>query len=541
MKKLISLLKACMSSDMNIFRINSKKKKGKSSIVLPIILAVYLMGYFGFMAFGLFSELDKTNNAYVLLSVFAAAITLLTLIEGMYKTSSLLFNCKDDDLLLSLPIKKSTVIFVRIFKFYVFELLYNSLFLLPIIIAYIPFNKGSIILYLIISIVMLLLLPVVPIAISCIIGVITSSISSRFKHKNLVQIVFSFIILVGVFYLSMNGTKFLEYLITNASKLNDLIVKYYYPAGIFGKLVSNFNALDLLTFIGINVLVLLVTIFLISKVYFKINSRVKSSTIKRSKNKNTVIKERSVRSSLIRKELNTFFNTPVFIINSGFGLVLFILIVVLMIFKIDMFSKMFIHTNTGEALDSNILMNNISLVILMMMTFTALMTSITNSVISLEGRNINILKSLPVKIKTILMSKIYACMVITTPVFIIGLVALFIRFRFSIIELILLLVLAIVMPLISHFIGILINLKYPKLDAESSAEVVKQSTSSLVSVMIGMGIMFFDIALIVVCMIFDINTKIVLLAMSLKFIIIDSILYLVLNKWGTKKFNSLEA
>ena len=541
MKKLISLLKACMSSDMNILRISSKKRKGKASIVLPIVLAVYLMGYFGFISFGLFSELDKTNNAYVLLSVFAAAITLLTLIEGMYKTSSLLFNCKDDDLLLSLPIKKSTIIFIRIFKFYVFELLYNSLFLLPIIIAYIPFNKGSIILYLIVSIVMLLLLPVVPIAISSIIGVITSSISSRFKHKNLVQIVFSFIILVGVFYLSMNGTKFLEYLITNASKLNDLIVKYYYPAGIFGKLVSDFNILDLLTFIGINVLVLLVTIFLISKVYFKINSRVKSSNIKRSKNKNTVIKERSVRSSLIRKELNTFFNTPVFIINSGFGLVLFILIVVLMIFKLDMFSKMFIHTNTGEALDSNILMNNISLVILMMMTFTALMTSITNSVISLEGRNINILKSLPVKVKTILMSKIYACMVITTPVFIIGLIALFIRYRFSIIEFILLLALAIVMPLISHFIGILINLKYPKLDAESSAEVVKQSTSSLVSVMIGMGIMFFDIAIIVVSMIFNINPKIVLLAMTLKFLVIDSILYLILNKWGTKKFNSLEA
>jgi ABC-2 type transport system permease protein len=541
MKKLISLLKACMSSDMNILRISSKKRKGKASIVLPIILAVYLMGYFGFISFGLFSELDKNNNAYVLLSVFAAAITLLTLIEGIYKTSSLLFNCKDDDLLGSLPIKKSTIIFIRIFKFYVFELLYNSLFLLPIILAYIPFNKGSYLTYAITSISMLLLLPIVPIAISCIIGVITASISSRFKHKNLVQIIFSFALLVGVFYVSMNGTKFMDYLVNNASKLNDLIVKYYYPAGVFGKLASNFNILDLLIFIGINILILLVTIFLISLVYFKINTRVKSSTIKRSKNKNTIIKERSVRSSLIRKELNTFFNTPVFIINSGFGLVLFILIVVLMIFKVDMFSKMFIHTNTGDALDSNILMNNISLVILMMMTFTALMTSITNSVISLEGRNINILKSLPVKVKTILMSKIYACMVITTPVFILGLIALFIRFRFNILEFILLLVLAIVMPLISHFIGILINLKYPKLDAENSAEVVKQSTSSLVSVMIGMGIMFFDIAVIVVCMIIGINPKIVLGAMTLKYIIIDSLLYLILNKWGTKRFNSLEA
>ena len=541
MKKLISLIKASMSSDMNLFTINTKKKKGKSSLVLPIILAIYLMGYIGVVAFGLFSKLDKNNTAYVLLSVFAAAITLLTLIEGVYKTSSLLFNCKDDDLLQSLPIKKSTILFIRILKFYIFELLYNSLFLLPVIIAYIKFYNGPIILFILISIVMLLLLPIVPIAISCIVGAITSSLSSRFKHKNLVQIVLSFALLVGVFYVSMNGTKFMEYLINNASKLNDLIVKYYYPAGVYGKLVNSFNIVDLLIFVGLNLLVLLLTIFLISKVYFRINSRVKSSTVKRSKNKNTVIKERSVKSSLVKKELNTFFNTPVFIINSGFGLVLFIIIAILMIFKVDTFSSMFIHTNTGETLDNNIFLSNISLIILMMMTFTSLMTSITSSVISLEGRKINILKSLPVKTKTILMSKIYACMIITTPVFILGLIALFIKFKMNIIEFILLIALSIVMPLISHFIGILINLKYPKLDAESSAEVVKQSTSSLVSVMIGMALMFFNIGLIIVSMIIGLNNILVLSLMVVKFTIFDLLLYLLLNKWGTKKFNSLNA
>ena len=540
MKRLKSLLKACLSSDMNLFKISNKKKKGKGSVVLPIVLAIYLMGYIGFMSFGLYNELDKQGSAYVLLSIFTFAITLLTLIEGMYKTGSLLFNCKDDDLLLSLPIKRSTVLFVRIFKFYLFELLYNSLFLLPVILAYIPFSK-SLITYIPVAILVILLSPIIPIAISSIIGALTSTISTRFKHKNIVEIVLSFVLLAVVFFVSMNGTKFMDYLVNNASKLNDVITKYYYPAGVVGKLANNFNIIDLLIFVGLNLVVFLLTIFMISKVYFKINTMVRSTKSKTSKNKNYVVKTRSIRSSLIKKELNTFFSTPVFIVNSGFGLVLFIIIVALMIFKVDMFSKMFIHTNTGNALDNNLFMNNISLIILMMMVFTSFMTSITNSVISLEGRNINILKSLPVKVKTILMSKIYACMVITTPVFILGLIALLIKFKLNIIEFILLIMLSIMMPLISHFIGILVNLKYPKLDAESSAEVVKQSTSSLVAVMIGMGLMFFNIGLIIVCMIFSVNPIIVLGALLLLFILIDSLLYLILNKWGTKRFNSLEA
>ena len=131
MKKLVSLIKACMTSDMNLFKVSSKKR-GKGNIVLPIILAIYLMGYIGGISFMLFKELDVDGNAYVLLSVFAFIITLLTFIEGIYKTSSLIFNAKDDDLLLSLPIKRSTVIFIRLFKFYVFELLYNSVFLYSI-------------------------------------------------------------------------------------------------------------------------------------------------------------------------------------------------------------------------------------------------------------------------------------------------------------------------------------------------------------------------------------------------------------------------
>ena len=140
MKKLISLIKASMTEGMNLIKISSKKK-GKSSIILPLILTFYLMFTIGVNASVIFSILSKNNMAHALLSVFALSISIMTFIEGVYKAGPLIFNCKDDDLLLSLPLKRRTVLFIRMFKFYIFELLFNSLFLLPIIIAYIPYGN----------------------------------------------------------------------------------------------------------------------------------------------------------------------------------------------------------------------------------------------------------------------------------------------------------------------------------------------------------------------------------------------------------------
>ena len=537
MKKLISLIKACMTSDMNILKI-SGKKRGKSSFILPLILTGYLMFTIGSSAAVIFDILSKEGKAHLLLSVFAFSVSLLTFIEGIYKAGPLIFNCKDDDLLLSLPLKRGTIIFIRIFKFYVFELLFNSLFFLPIIIAYIPFGN-TLVSYYVTSIIMILMLPIIPIVLSCLVGMIMTSISSRFKHKNLVQIVISMAVILIIFYLSFNIKGAEEYLVNNITSLSDNITKYYYPAGIFGKLVSDFNVIDLLTFILINLGIFGISIAILSKTYFKINTRLKSISLnKKSSTKKESYNKSSITTSLVKKEINTFINTPVFIINSGFGLVLFLAFVVILVFKLDDLGLLLEKSNLEISLSKDIIMNNLSIVILVLLIFTSFMTSITNSVISLEGRNINILKSLPVKVKTILMSKIYTCLLITTPILLLGDIVLFIKCKTNIVEALLLVILSILMPLVSHFIGILINLKYPKLDAESSAEVVKQSTSSFIAVMLGMLILMVTISLSIF-LASMLSASLVLLILTIIFSIIDLILYICLKTIGTKNFNKL--
>lgn len=538
MKKLISLIKACMTSDMNVFKIKQKKNGKKNNILLPVGISLLIMFYIWSNSNMLFEKMAPLHLQVLLVSMFVVGISFFTVIEGVYKTGALLFNCKDDQLLLSLPIKRSTVLFVRIFKFYVFEVIFNSIWLLPIMIAYIRWAETIDWTYYLVSIIMLFVLPVIPIVLSCIIGAITSSISSRFKYKNVAQIIISMTVCVGILYISMNAESFYKYVIAHATSINDLITKIYYPAGVYADLIIKFDIVKLLIFIGVNLLIFVLGILVLSKFYFKLNSRLKKiSTSRKIKIDNLVIKRNSSIISLIKKELNTFFKTPVFIVNAGFSLVLFILFSIVLCIKFNDFLPIPTDPN-GFSLDKKTVLDNLSLLIFVLISFTAFTTSITNSVISLEGKNINILKSLPVKAKDILMSKIYSCLVITTPVLLIGDIILFIRFKINILEAIILLVLSVLIPLVSHFIGLITNLKYPKLEWENQAEVVKQSTSSFISVMIGMLLMITSI-IIIISILGKISSLLVLIIATLIYLIINFSLYKYLSKKGSKLFSEL--
>ena len=342
------------------------------------------------------------------------------------------------------------------------------------------------------------------------------------------------LVILFSFYLSYNMDFIFNYIAKNATSINDFIIKLYYPAGVYAKLIITFNLFDLIIFILINCIVFILTIFILSIFYFKTNSRLKNiNTSSNIRIDNLEIKSRPKISSLVRKELNTFFKIPVFIINSGFALVMYIVAVIGLCMKYNETITLVKTYFPNMFLD-----NQLSTVIFILISFASFMTSITNSVISLEGKNINILKSLPISVKDILMSKIYAALIITTIPVIFGNIILFIRFRFSILEMILLILLSVFIPLVSHLLGLIINLKYPKLDYENSSEVVKQSTSSFLSVTLGMLLFIISIFAFVHLIAFLTPVSLLLIILVV-YVLIDIILYIYLIKVSIKDFNEL--
>ena len=209
----------------------------------------------------------------------------------------------------------------------------DSVFLLPSMVVYAAYVHPSTSYY-VVSLIALLLLPIVPILISCLVGTFITYVASKFRGKNIAQTIITIIMLLGIMYFSYNSDNLFGNLAQNATSVNDFITKVYYPAGAYIELVTNFNYATLLGFIVIHAIMFATIVFIIGRVYFRINSGFKSVKNKKT-NKEYKIKTSTQTSALVKKELKRFLNSTVFITNAGFGLVLFLLGCIFAVVKYD--------------------------------------------------------------------------------------------------------------------------------------------------------------------------------------------------------------
>ena len=164
--------------------------------------------------------------------------------------------------------------------------------------------------------------------------------------------------------------------------------------------------------------------------------------------------------SLIKKEFNRFINSPVFVTNAAFGLVLFIIGCILMVVKFDSL----VNTISQSEFAFNI-KDYIPVAMLAFICFSSFTTSITSSMISLEGKSFNILKSLPLKPYQIVKAKILTAVSVMIPCILFGDIIVFVKFKIDLLNIIYILIVSILLPLIAETLGIIVNLKYPKMDA----------------------------------------------------------------------------
>ncbi|MBP3708138.1 MAG: hypothetical protein J6J36_05975 [Clostridia bacterium] len=538
MKKLISLLKATMSQDMSLFKIKSKNKSRISKIILPIFLAVVLMFSIGSYAKILAEGLAKVNLTYIILTIFVMITSLLTLIEGVYKSQGILFEAKDNNLLFSMPITKSKILFTRIFKMISFQILYNSLFMIPAIVVYAMYEKPSVHFYLL-SIMMLLLLPIIPTIVACIIGYIIKLVASKTKARNIVQVVLTSLILLVIFYVSFNMQGMMANILQNANSINDTITKIYYPAGLYINLIQNFNINDLIILLAINIIPAILFVYIASIFYFKIISKLSEKGISRIKTKNAVnamFKVKKPLSALIKKEIKRFFSSPVFIINAGFGMVLMVAFTACISVNFDGIINSMLQGN-ALPISINEIKEMLPKIFYCFVIFVSCMTSITSSMISLEGKSFNITKSLPTSPDKIILAKVLTSNIISIPVIVICDIVFFIAFKIKVIDIVFILFASIVVPTFTAIIGIIMNLKYPKMDATTDTEVVKQSMSSMFSVFIGMFTAMGAIGIIIAGS--KINIDLFIILELFAFSIVNLILWKYLKRYGAKRFRDI--
>ena len=459
---------------------NNKQEKIKNTFTLTIILFILVIGIIGIYKL---CDLMAINYAPLgLINLLPAQMmgfcSILVFITTIYKVEGTLFHTKDYDTIMSLPIKTTTFITSKVIELYLFN------FIIPFIIMFITglvYTKYGItnFQFYVYYYLTIFIIPMVPIVLAAIIGSIITVIVSHFRLRNVMTIIISLFSLLAFFTIGSiitNQTDNME--MANIGLKMMKILNAIYPLTLtYTKIIVERNTLYFILFMILPLALFISFIFALSKVYKKVNTRLESYNGHIEFEWKEQMKQ-SPFNALYKKELKKFLSSSPYILNTLMPLILFTIILLSFIVFGDQKIEWLLDTE-------NLLVYLASLAPIILSFFVSL-CSTTSSSLSLEGKNIWILKSSPIQYSTILLSKIIVNIVVLLPMIIIDTVIMLFYLKLNAVGFLLTLSMPIAYSFLTANIGMISNLYYPNLNWNREIEVIRNSKANLITTAIGL-------------------------------------------------------
>jgi len=422
---------------------------------------------------------EEAENAYQLSMYTNCSFAVLMLVFVTLLRCVSPQKSKDTNLLLSLPVPRKSIVISKNVYNYIFDLSLFIVILFPGFIVYqvmAPYVESGMMIR---GILLILLLPLFSNAISCFIGEFFSKISKKVKHYSVFQAIFSFILIIT--YLVFNYS-FQYYLQTIEGTVDEIKSKIWLIKIMLDYILDN-NWIFFIVFAFISIVLYVLSIVFLSS---RLGKSINNESLKQTKN--TYVK-RGVLQSLVNKELKQYFSIPSYILNTAIPGILYLGMSVAV--TVIGYDSTFLFLRSIPFLKGNE-------VLVLAMLFCVLISFFvtTGSSISLEGNKMWILLSSPIKPKQIFLSKILTNLILTGTVILLSLP--FMAFFIDIKNLWIFLSLPILSTITSTILGLIVNLKFPKLTWDREETVIKQSLSSLLSLTLPLFIIVVPFVVIIV-------------------------------------------
>ena len=507
MKKLWILIRVQI---YNFFPINkirySENNKSSGSITSLGITALFVSScIYNIMTAKTLAQVGQQELIPAYMSAVSSfAILFLTI----FYSNEILFGSRDMEVLLSLPVKGLDIISSKFMFMYLLNFFIGLMFMLPGGIVWVGSESlGAV--DIILFFLSIFFVPLIPMCIAACMGIIIVVISYFFKRKNIVALIFSFVMIGTIGYIAVTAMGnensigiTLAKQITGLYPISKLFMQYYNFPMYIGE---GF-------FIFLSTAVFYIFIKIVSVKYRLLNTLAKR-TPGYADNKETY-KRKPVFIALYKKEAGRFLNSYMEMLNAGFGVIL------LCIFSI------FLLFNSVEQIGGYMGIENINEYFSNLSPlFIAAMLVIScpaASSISLEGKNIWILQSSPAKVKTILNSKIALNLTLHMIGYIISVFVFILKLDMNFIQILNLIIVPICYSLFITVTGVVLNKKYPNYNWESEMIVVKQSMPVILSGLIGIVALIIPIFLYLVLKLMITYT---LQATSIFLLVISSVVY----------------
>ena len=485
LKTLIKIRFQSMFASM--FRSSKKGKTvGVGMKVLMGILILYIVAVFAMLFGSVFLMIRDSFCAmglgwlyFAMAGLFAFAICF---VGSIFMTQSQLYEAKDNEMLLAMPVPPSYILLSRMVALMLINYLYELVIMIPAGVIYVigqPVTALGVVAY----VAVVVLLPFMVMTVSCIFGWLVALISSRMRRKNLIITVLSVALFCGYMAVCTQLYSYMEMLVNNGAQIGEAIRKSLFPIYHLGMAIAGPSALSLLFFVLCALIPFGLVYYLLSKNFVSI-ATTKRGTV-RVEYKAKRLKASGAVKALTVKELRRLGGNAMYIMNACSGSLLIILAVAAVIWQYDDVAALI---EMSEQMGIGDAANGV-LWALAAAIFGACSTMniVSASSISLEGKNLWILKTLPIPAGKILVSKILAHVIASAPVAILAaLVCLFV-IPFSLNGFLMALILPLIVNVWQGVFGVLINLLYPRFDWVSETACVKQSVSVMITMFGGMA------------------------------------------------------
>lgn len=458
-------------------RNNAQSNKRNSKLKLVGFAALMLYACFAFMMmFGVyFEQIAKPFFSYgigwLYFTFFALSAFALMFIGGVFMAKSQLYEARDNDLLLSMPIPPRLILASRMSMLMFMNFFFELLVAIPAAIMWFRATQvtvGAFISFLLI----VLALPFFAMAVSGLFGWLIAVTTSRLRKKSLMTVLFS-VIFLGLYIVGFSRVNvYIQQLIINGKAIAGSLGSIS-PLFWIGNAVSQPDVLHLVYSLLIMLVPFVAMYYVLSATLIKVITSKRG--VAKVKYEERAMKTASPESALFRRELKRLLSSPVYILNAGLG-VIFIAIaaVALVIKKTDVLKLV-----AQAGFDSG----TVAAAIVFGLCLMSSVVLFTAPSVSLEGKTLWIIKSLPLSEKDILSAKLKLHIYLSVPSMLLACAAAVYVFTPSATNALIMLLAPVFYLMLSANIGLICNLKAPNLDWVNETQVVKQSISVLLAML----------------------------------------------------------
>ena len=469
---------------MEVFSwIYKDRKTGKHRTTQGMIgfglLYLFLFGFLGVVFFmaavGLCEPLVEMGMGWLYWCLMGLISVFFGVLGSVFNTYASLYQAKDNDLLLSMPVPPSRILLVRLFGVYTMGLMYELIVMIPTQIVWfltVPFSPVGAVCVILIPIV----LSVFILVLSAVLGWVVALIAGHLKRKNIITVFISLAFIITYYYVYSQAYSMLQTILSNAAAVGNTMKSALYPLYQMG-LAAEGNILSMLIFTAIIGALFLIVYAVLSRSFLKLATTNRGAA-------RTVYKERkskagTVSGALLRKELRRFLGSANYMLNCGLGILFMPIAAGLLVWKAELLR---------EILAEPLLQQYIPLIAVGGICMVAAMNDMTAPSVSLEGKNLWLAQSLPVTAKQALQAKLSLHLILTIvpAIPLIAVVEWLIK-PTPLVGVLIPIVTVLFILLMAAF-GLFINLKMPDLNWTSEIVPIKQSMGVVIALFGGWAI-----------------------------------------------------